>query len=98
MNKKTAITLMLISLISGLSISSEVCSFELPKKDAARKFFENTDVSLTPVYGIMNNPDDHVATVHGFFDNLEVCQVIVELLSKDGHIYICVKLNDGVLK
>ena len=92
----------LIFVVSALAFSNHVLSFEFPSKDIARNFFERNNVSPTPVYGVMKNKDDHVATVHGFADNLEICKEFVEILNKEGsqstNLFSCIKLNDGMLK
>lgn len=72
--------------------------FKTPDINLPRKFFENTTVSLTPVYGIMKNGRDHVATVHGFVDNDQVCMELIEVLNKPGpSAFTCQKLHDGAL-
>lgn len=71
----------------------------IPDGDLVRKFFESTTVSLTSVYGVMKNRSDHVATVHGFVDNAEICKELVEVLNKPGpSVFTCQKLHDGALK
>lgn len=96
------VIVLFIFLISVISISNDVSSIELPIKNVVRNFFEKNNVSLSPVYGVIKGKDDHVATVHGFVDNLEICNEFITLLNKDGlrntNLFSCVKLNDGALK
>jgi hypothetical protein len=78
-------------------IDAHSADFQIPDGDLARKFFESTTVSLTPVYGVMKNRSDHVATVHGFVDNAQVCTELVEVLNKPRpSVFTCQKLHDGV--
>ena len=101
MELRTQQIYLLIVIVSILSIGTEVSGLEFPSKDVVRKFFEQNNVSLTPVYGVMKDKDNHVATINGFVDNLEICKEFVELLNKEGirssNVFRCVKFNDGTL-
>lgn len=50
-----------------------------------RTFFNRHKVGESPDYAVVKwgRPDDHVATVHGFLDDLGSCLVIAEALNKD---------------
>ena len=86
-------------LSAPLVVGASPADLQIPDNNRARKFFENTTVSLTPVYGVMKNRSDHVATVHGFVDNAQICMELVEVLNKPGpNVFTCLKLHDGALK
>jgi hypothetical protein len=88
---------MLVSVVPCIDAYS--ADFQIPDGDLARRFFENTPESLTPIYGVMKNRSDHVATVHGFVDNAQICMELVEVLNKPGpSVFTCQKLHDGALK
>ena len=91
----------LLAPILSVLLCVVACSshFELPDGNLARKFFVETAVSATPVYGIMKNVSDHVATVHGFLDNAQICSELIEVLNKpELRLFTCLKLHDGVLE
>jgi len=64
--------------------------------DAPRKFFSDNKIGKSPDYGIFKGfgEDDHVVTVHGFMDDLEVCMKLAEKLNEEEPgAYRCVPLN-----
>ena len=95
--KKRVLAPLVVLVLS--SIGARSADFQIPDGNLARKFFERTTVSLTPVYGVMKNRSDHVVTVHGFVDNAEICKELVEVLNKPvPAVFTCQKLHDGALK
>lgn len=58
--------------------------------DAPKEFFSTTKVGKSPDYGIFKGQgnDDHVATVHGFADDLSICLKLVEKLTKQKQVRI----------
>lgn len=96
---------LLCLIILGFSIlplSSCDSDSQFSDKESARHFFERNRANLTPVYGVIKNGVDHVATVHGFVDNLQICKEVIEVLNHEGQRvtkdFSCAKLNDGTLK
>lgn len=58
-----------------------------------REFFEKRKIKQ-PDYGVMKNGNDHVITIHGFYDNLTNCLEIAELFNrKASGTYTCAALN-----
>lgn len=53
--------------------------------DAPRKFFSKNKIGSSPDYAVIkwNDPEDHVATIHGFMDDLKSCQIFADALNKD---------------
>lgn len=53
--------------------------------NAPREFFEKHKIGSSPDYAVIKWGDieDHVATTHGFVDDLHACQLFVEALNKD---------------
>lgn len=53
--------------------------------DAPRKFFSKNKIGASPDYAIIKwgDPEDHVATVHGFMDDMKSCMIMAEALNKD---------------
>jgi hypothetical protein len=96
-----SIVFALLVLVAGSGWAYDVNNSSVfPEKDVARKFFETTDASITPVYAVIKGEDDHVATVHGFVDNFENCQLFIEALNKaeNANVFRCERLNAGTLK
>ena len=50
-----------------------------------RAFFGKNKIGSSPDYAVVkwNNPEDHVATVHGFVDDMKNCTIIAHALNKD---------------
>lgn len=96
MHKKSLLALTFLT--SLLCVSIRASDIQFPDENLAKRFFEQTAVSLTPVYGVMKAGDDHVATVHGFVDNAQICREFVEALSNTKpKVFSCIKLNGGNL-
>ena len=101
---KRARSYLLILVITVFSTATNAADFEVPKQELVTKFFGTNNVSLTPVYAVMKNGNDHVVTVHGFVDNSEICKEFVDVLNKPKKrlaikkLFACVRLNDGSLK
>lgn len=102
MNIKSSITHLFIWSIPILLASNEALSAEVQPQDSTKQFAQENTVSLSPVFGVMKNKHDHVATVHGFPDNLEICTEFAQLLNQqEAHTstsYSCVQLRDGAMK
>lgn len=71
------ILLSLAALLSGCGDDSNL--------DAPRKFFSKNKIGSSPDYAVIkwNNPEDHVATIHGFMDDMKSCQIFADALNKD---------------
>lgn len=81
-----------VAFIVTLSITALMGCSKSPKEH-----FKSNQSGVSPDYGVYydGNLDDHVVTVHGFWDDYSVCMNIAELLKKqsDGESYSCRKLN-----
>jgi uncharacterized lipoprotein YehR (DUF1307 family) len=65
-----------------------------------QEHFRSNQSGVSADYGIFwdgnPDPDDHVVTVHGFWDDRSVCEEVVKMLenmSTKGQSYSCIKLN-----
>ena len=93
--KCKVILMMLLVLVSN-SIAAADKLF--PDKNIVKEFFQKTDVSISPVYGLFKEQDDYVATFHGFADNLANCNIFADIINYDNKVkFHCEKLNDGTL-
>lgn len=77
---------MKISLLS-LGIAAVVllgCGDEFSNSSSPREFFSKEQVGSAPDYALIkwNNPQDHVATAHGFADDGEGCHLMAEGLNR----------------
>ena len=77
--------LMMISLLAGCS-------------ESPSEHFRKNQSGVSADYGVFydGNLDDHVVTVHGFWDDHSVCEEVVKMLenmSTKGQSYSCIKLN-----
>ena len=82
----TVVAIMLLALtLTGCSKSPQ-------------EHFRSNQSGVSADYGIFydGNLDDHVVTVHGFWDDHSVCKEMVKTLenmSNKGQSYTCIKLN-----
>lgn len=53
--------------------------------DGPRGYFESNKVGSSPDFAIIKwrDPSDHVATVHGFMDDMKSCQIMADALNID---------------
>lgn len=58
---------------------------EKPGLDKPREFFAKNKIGGSPDYAIVksSDPEDHVATVHGFMDDLRSCTIMTTALNHD---------------
>lgn len=62
--------------------------------DAPRKFFEKNKIGESADFGIIKHGRDHVVTVHGFYDDLGICQKLAATLNREEpNAYMCQPLN-----
>lgn len=61
---------------------------------SVEKWFENNKSGNSADFGVFKGYNDHVITVHGFWDDKDVCQQIIDMLHKEQpDAYICMTLN-----
>lgn len=51
--------------------------------DAPKKFFSSNKIGSSSDYGLMKWGDDHVATFHGFADDLDACLKTAAMFNRD---------------
>jgi hypothetical protein len=86
--KRRASSVLAACLLLGCSKSSNL--------DAPRDFFAENKIGNSADYGIFKGyaNDDHVVSVHGFWDDLDVCLQLVEKLNeKEPGTFRCAPLN-----
>ncbi len=68
-------------------------------QEAVKEFFAKNRVGSSPDYAVMKNGTDHLLTIHGYSNDLEVCLRLIEPYNRDPSlsavpgIYTCVPLN-----
>lgn len=68
-------------------------------QEAVKEFFSKNRVGSSSDYAVMKNGTDHLLTVHGYGNDLDVCMKLIEpynnnpSLSTVQGIYTCVPLN-----
>ena len=89
-----------IGLISvGLVVVVAACGTRTSDQEDVRRFFSEHKIGRSPDYAVMKNGTDHLATIHGYADDLSVCMEIIEPYNKDASLstlagtYSCVPLN-----
>ena len=89
-NKESAINTSDVSttpiLLLGLTIVLVLAACQQTSNlDLSRKFFTKNKIGISVDYAVIkwNNPNDHVATVHGFTDDLKSCLIFADALNKD---------------
>jgi hypothetical protein len=73
-------------LLIGLSIMAVLSGCEQGSNlDAPKKFFGKNKIGGSPDYALIKwkDPEDHVATIHGFMDDLKACQIFADAMNKD---------------
>jgi hypothetical protein len=84
-------------LLSAIFAMTILTSCDKPNSlGAPKNFFSATKVGKSPDYGIFKgqDDDDHVATVHGFADDLSICLKLVDKLNEtQPGAYRCQPLN-----
>lgn len=89
------IGLMLIMLICliGCNVQNET------DQEAVKKFFATHRIGSSPDYAVMKNGTDHLLTIHGYANDLDVCLKLIEPYNRDASLstfsgkYTCVPLN-----
>ena len=78
----TTYIVMFLLMLTTFSLSG--CE-QKPELDAPRMFFSKNKIGSSADYGIVkwNDPEDHVATVHGFMDDMRNCITMADALNKD---------------
>jgi len=82
-------------LLALVSLALVACG-KVNDLEAPRKFFSEHRSGNSPDYGIFKGfgNDDHVASVHGFMDDLDVClKLAAKLNEEEPGAYRCVPLN-----
>lgn len=66
------------------AVSLALCAAGCGNFDASdpREYFDRHKSGTSPDYGIMRFGSDHVATIHGFVDDLEMCLQIADSMNK----------------
>jgi hypothetical protein len=85
---RRSIPILLVCLLFGCSESSNL--------DAPREFFAKERIGSSADYGIFKGyvNDDHVVSIHGFIDDLDVClKLVAKLNEEEPGVYRCVPLN-----
>lgn len=82
------------TLLSFFMVGVLLAGCDSDNLDAPRKFFANNKIGNSPDFGIMKRGTDHVVTIHGFYDDLDVCQTLAAVLNrKEPNTYTCQPLN-----
>ena len=80
---KALAVIITVSLSSGCTDSQDV-----------RAFFEGNKVGNGTDWGVYKNYTDHLISVHGFLDDLDICIKIADMLNEDQpNTYSCKSLN-----
>lgn len=77
MPNRVLITFSLLALLLGCGEDSNL--------EAPKKFFGKNKIGNSPDYAVIkwNDPKDHVATVHGFMDDMKACKIFADALNRD---------------
>lgn len=82
--------------LAALGLALLVGCGETNDLDAPRKFFSKNKSGNSPDYGIFKGlgTDDHVVSVHGFIDDLDIClKLAAKLNEEEQRAYRCAPLN-----
>lgn len=86
-----------IKLIIFFIVSFLILLFIYLFPNTPQEYFKNNRTGVSPDYGVYydGNLDDHVVTIHGFWDDQSVCTKVAEMLEKISNkkSYSCRQLN-----
>lgn len=88
------ITLAVFVLVTGCESKQKIVG-----QEAVKEFFAKHRVGSSPDYAVMKNGTDHLLTIHGYSDDLDVCLRLIEPYNRDPSLSIipgsftCVPLN-----
>ena len=68
-----------IAIVATALVASAGCRER--ETDGPREYFGANRSGSSADFGIMKNGSDHVATVHGFVDDLATCQEIIDAMN-----------------
>lgn len=89
----------IIMLIMFVSLTGCESKQKIVDQEAVKKFFTKNRVGSSPDYAVMKNGTDHLLTIHGYGDDLDVCLRLIEPYNRDPSLSIipgsftCVPLN-----
>lgn len=89
----------LIMLIMFVSLPGCESKQKVVGQEAVKDFFAKNRIGSSPDYAVMKNGTDHLLTIHGYGDDLDVCLRLIEPYNRDSSLSIipgsftCVPLN-----
>jgi len=92
-------TTIIIALLAFLPFIGCESGQKVVGQEAVKEFFAKNRVGSSPDYAVMKNGTDHLLTVHGYGNDLDVCLRLIEPYNRDPSlstipgIYTCVPLN-----
>lgn len=92
-------TTVIVALLMSLSLAGCESGQKQVTQEAVKEFFAKNRVGSSSDYAVMKNGTDHLLTVHGYTDDLDVCLRLIEPYNRDQSLsvipgsYTCVPLN-----
>lgn len=92
-------TTIIISLIVFVIFIACESGPKVVEQEAVKEFFAKNRVGSSPDYAVMKNGTDHLITIHGYSNDLDVCLRLIEPYNRDPSLstipgsYTCVPLN-----
>jgi hypothetical protein len=89
------VTLTVFVLVAGCESKQKIAD-----QEAVKEFFAKHRVGSSPDYAVMKNGTDHLLTIHGYSNDLDVCLRLIEPYNRDPSLSImpgtftCVPLNE----
>jgi len=93
---RTAIIIVLLVLVS---LTSCEMGQKVVGQETVKEFFAKNRVGSSPDYAVMKNGTDHLLTIHGYSNDMDVCLRLIEPYNRDSSLstipgsYTCVPLN-----
>ena len=90
---------MIIALLVFLLLVGCESGQKVVGQEAVKEFFAKNRVGSSPDYAVMKNGTDHLLTIHGYTNDLDVCLRLIEPYNRDPSLstipgsYTCVPLN-----
>lgn len=99
MKKAELPSIIIVMFLVFVSFSGCDSGQKVVDQETVKKFFAKNRVGSSPDYAVMKNGTDHLLTIHGYADDLDVCLRLIEPYNRDQSLsvvqgkYTCVPLN-----
>jgi hypothetical protein len=81
----------IILLVAGIILSATLLASDI---ESLTTFFNSNKIGHSADYGVFKRDTDHVISIHGFDEDLDICLEIISTLNQEQpNVYSCKPLN-----